>query len=136
MSILKERVHPLVPQTDNACLVRVAILDTGANFNKRMNFLYKNRIKDYWSWCGPESHVEGRSVLGNDGQPILPEGQDEDGHGTHIMSVLLQVAPVCQVYIAKVFETHNDLTDEMPSPTMAKRIANVRFSYRGAVGTS
>lgn len=35
---------------------------------------------------------------------LCPNGDDADGHGTHATSVLLDVDPFSEVYVAKVFE--------------------------------
>lgn len=127
MERLKNEVHPIFfPRELNVPPVRVAILDTGANFDDRTSrYLYDNRIVDYWSWCATPNSAQGKSMFSGRNRNILPEGRDLDGHGTHVMSVLLEVAPFCEVYIAKVFEGRNDMKDDVSSANTAQRVSNV-----------
>jgi subtilisin family serine protease len=39
--------------------------------------------------------------------------RDEDGHGTHVASVLLRTAPNAAIYIAKVFDDDLKLNDDI-----------------------
>lgn len=62
--------------------VRIAVLDTGINKTDTMIRSAKPRIKDERSWIG--------SI------------KDTYGHGTHVIRILLQMAPAAEFYIAKI----------------------------------
>lgn len=38
-------------------------------------------------------------------------GKDEDGHGTHVLSILMKVTPTADFYVARVARTKNDLAN-------------------------
>jgi hypothetical protein len=37
--------------------------------------------------------------------------QDEDGHGTHVLSILMKVAPAANFYVARVARDTEDLVN-------------------------
>lgn len=88
------------------------------------NYELANRIKKSRSWV-PSTR---------DQEVNLESWQkDLDGHGTHVACLLLRVAPVADVHIARVFKTRKDLEDPGMAATVHERIASVRdaivFNY-------
>ncbi|KAH6633954.1 peptidase S8/S53 domain-containing protein [Chaetomium sp. MPI-SDFR-AT-0129] len=84
--------------------VKVAVLDTG--LDERHPYIYDNsaRIREVRNWL-PRHHES--------------TGVDSRGHGTHVTSLLLDVAPDCDVYCAHVAETD---TVPLPPSQIAKAI--------------
>ncbi|KAI0401131.1 hypothetical protein F4802DRAFT_619154 [Xylaria palmicola] len=74
--------------------IRIAILDTG--YDPDAVFFDRNRKRHLQGW---KDYVE------KDQQ--LPK--DEDGHGTHVLSVLMKVAPAADVFVARVTRDTPDL---------------------------
>ena len=74
--------------------VRVAILDTG--FDNEASFfdapVRRRRIKGWKDWAE------------NSGVPV-----DENGHGTHTVSLLMKVAPTADIYVARVVKDRGSL---------------------------
>lgn len=73
---------------------RIAILDTGYDpdaifFNKHQ----KRRLKDWKDYVEKDQ----------------PFQKDEDGHGTHVLSVLMKVVPAADIYVARVARNTHDL---------------------------
>lgn len=79
--------------------------------------LYGARIKEYRTWIGSGSDIDGRA---------LSEGQDHDGHGTHSTSAFLRASTSgADVYVAQVFESRDaGLSNNSPT-THQQNIANV-----------
>jgi hypothetical protein len=74
--------------------IRIAVLDTGydpdALFFGRVR---KRRIREWNDFV--KKHE--------------PNALDEDGHGTHVLSVLMQVAPAADIFVARVARNTQDL---------------------------
>lgn len=101
--------------------VKVAVIDTGAHFDRdTLQLQYDDRIDKFHTWRYPSDGEQGRA---------LPYGGvDEDGHGTHLTSVLLNVAQCCQVYVAQVFTPdlkHGSLVSQEDSREVGRRVAHV-----------
>ncbi|PON28461.1 hypothetical protein TGAM01_v202955 [Trichoderma gamsii] len=77
---------------DQGSRIKVAILDTG--LDRRHPFIQarNERIKDIRSWV---NNLDGKQD---------PSTGDVSGHGTHVADLLLDVAPDCDVYIARIAE--------------------------------
>jgi subtilisin family serine protease len=73
--------------------IRIAVLDTGYDPNA-IFFQARDRERRIKGW---KDYVE----KNNTGKPKYA-GRDEDGHGTHVLSVLMTVAPAADIYIARV----------------------------------
>ena len=71
------------------------------------------------------SHDPTDPTLFDDEGYQLREAYDNDGHGSKLLSILMKAAPECEIYIAKVFDTRNDMEGPMPSQLMTERIAAV-----------
>ncbi|KAH7303436.1 peptidase S8/S53 domain-containing protein [Rhexocercosporidium sp. MPI-PUGE-AT-0058] len=72
--------------------VRIAVLDTGIDLNHPAITKCRTSIVEYHSWVVDDTSIS-----------------DVCGHGTHIASVLLKLAPWADLYIAKVFKDANDV---------------------------
>ena len=92
MEDFKKRLHPLLAEAPSSGPIRVAILDTGALFADEVLDLYDGQLIECRNWhdCTDENGEH------------MPDGGDDDGHGTHVASLLLGVAPNCHVYVARV----------------------------------
>lgn len=73
--------------------IKIAILDTGLDLGHPDLWARKGRIKDIRIWSN-----------GCNGERNRKAG-DSSGHGTHVTTLLLDIAPDCDVYIAKIAET-------------------------------
>ncbi|KAK4964402.1 hypothetical protein LTR28_003759 [Elasticomyces elasticus] len=76
--------------------IRVAILDTGYD---RGSIFFRNRSR--------RSRIKGWKDL-VDG---LPEAEDTDGHGTHVVSLVMKMAPAADIYVARVAKNTDGLQD-------------------------
>ena len=89
--------------------IRIAVLDTGYDaatifFSDRSR---KRRIQG-WKDMAPEPSAS---------------GQDEDGHGTHVLSILMKVIPAADFYVARVACRKSGLANS------SKNIAEVGFNF-------
>lgn len=87
--------------------VKVAVLDTGLDLDHPDIQANRERIKEVKAWLPPET--------------TRSEG-DVSGHGTHVTSLLLAIAPDCDVYVVKIAEHQ---------PTSPAQIAKVKFKTNG-----
>jgi hypothetical protein len=87
-----ETANPEPKFPDRCSRIRIAILDTGLDMNHPYIKAREDRIKDIRSW-----------VNDLDGKQEWKTG-DASGHGTHVASLLLDVAPDCDIYIARIAE--------------------------------
>lgn len=67
--------------------IRIAVLDTG--YDPDAVFFNRERRKRIRGW---QDYVE-------KGQA---QAKDEDGHGTHVLSVLMKVAPAADIFVGRV----------------------------------
>ena len=113
-NVLRRDVHSSLGQHSD--LVRVAIIDTGAVFDKKTMMIYGSRVKEVRSWVGLHGNKDGL---------WRPDGEDTDGHGTHATSVFLEVDPYSEVYVAKVFDSRDEKQGIAMQTKVQTRIANV-----------
>jgi hypothetical protein len=101
--------------------VTVAVLDTGFEPPEPKMDTYRdfNRIRESKSW-----------IAKGEGELCDQESwnKDLDGHGTHVAELLLTVAPVADIHIARVFKTRKDLMDPKNASIVHERIADVWHS--------
>ncbi|KAK3935255.1 hypothetical protein QBC46DRAFT_358388 [Diplogelasinospora grovesii] len=74
--------------------IRIAVLDTG--YDPGAVFFNRGRKRRLVGW---------RDYVEKD----QPHAKDEDGHGTHVLSVLMQVAPAADIFVARVARDTPDL---------------------------
>lgn len=91
--------------------VKLAILDSGLHFHPDIAALYSDRCETY---C----------FLENAAYPTEYEG-DEDGHGTHMASIVLGQADKCKVYTGRICKRRRDISNRRSSQALKKRIAKV-----------
>lgn len=99
--------------------VKIAVLDTGAKFNPQtLKVLYDDRLGDCRTWRYLDCN--GRSTK-------TSADSDQDGHGTHTTSLLLDVTQDtdCQVFVAQVFGTRRENRDTTQNADIQGGIANV-----------
>lgn len=95
----------------DASRVKVAVLDTGIDWNDPLVRGAKERIVKWKNWAGDCE----------DQAPDSPQQvHDEAGHGTHITALLLRIAPEAKVYIGRV-------ADRNGAMVAAEKIAEVSF---------
>nr|RBQ96670.1 hypothetical protein FVER53263_11628 [Fusarium verticillioides] len=80
--------------------IRIAILDTG--YDPGAIFFNRYRSRRLKDW---KDFIE----LGQ------PTPKDEEGHGTHVLSVLMQVAPAADIYVARVAKNTSELQNSTES---------------------
>ncbi|EJP63535.1 Peptidase S8/S53, subtilisin/kexin/sedolisin [Beauveria bassiana ARSEF 2860] len=74
--------------------IRIAVLDTG--YDPDAIFFNRERKKRLKGWRDFTVKAQ-------------PVGKDEDGHGTHVLSVLMQVAATADIYVARVARDTSEL---------------------------
>jgi subtilisin family serine protease len=87
---LRFRNNPNTPR------VRIAILDTGYDSNSPFFSLAVRRK---------------RLVKWRDFAKDSPEPVDDDGHGTHMVSLAMKMAPAADIYVARVASSSAGLQD-------------------------
>jgi subtilisin family serine protease len=103
----------------DASRVRVAVLDTGIDWNDPLIRGAKERIVEWKNWAGDRE----------DQAPDSPHPvHDEAGHGTHITALLLKIAPEAKVFIGRV-------ADRNGAMVAAEKIAEVSFLNVFGAGT-
>lgn len=105
--------------------IRIAVLDTG--YDPGAIFFNRDRRRRLKVW---KDFVE----LGQ-GTP-----KDEEGHGTHVLSVLMQVAPAADIFVARVAKDTSELqhaTETIAkvsvSPEQEQTSSLLRFDHRANV---
>ena len=97
--------------------IKVAILDTGIDLPDGMpKWMRKPRYKAY-SWIG---------VPPDNDQCQYPPRNDEndpDGHGTHMASIVLDIARNCQLYVVQVAGARSEACGEKTNVAIAMNIA-------------
>lgn len=73
--------------------IRIAVLDTG--YDPQAIFFDRDRTPRIKGWkdCVERDQIH----------------KDDDGHGTHVLSVLMQVAPAADIYVARIARSTSDL---------------------------
>lgn len=95
----------------DASRVKVAIFDTGVDWNDPYIRGAKERIVKWRKWAG-DRECEA---------PGSPQQvHDEAGHGTHITALLLKIAPEAEVYVGRVADGNGAMV-------AAEKIAEVSF---------
>ena len=120
MNRFESIVHPVfdqLPSTKVVDSVRIAVLDTGAEFDHftRMR-VYNNRLVECRTWYRFETDSNDK---------IPAKSGDEDGHGSHVTSLVLRVARNCHVYAAQVFRSKQEFQDKTTSEEADLRISQV-----------
>ena len=117
MKNLQDQTHSILdPERQHS--VRVAVIDTGADMPTNVaKDDYNGRLKECRTWLNTEDSKG------------MPQGGDDDGHGTHLVSLVLNIAPLCDVYAAQVFpkrerESSSD-SSKQAVRALHQRIANV-----------
>ncbi len=98
--------------TQSQARIRVAILDTGYDRNSIFfwNSSRKSRVRGWKDWVGnlPKARAE-----------------DLDGHGTHVVSLVMKMAPAADIYVARVAKDTDGLQGASRNvaevPSLARR---------------
>ncbi|EAQ84991.1 hypothetical protein CHGG_09005 [Chaetomium globosum CBS 148.51] len=85
----------LIQNTPDIPRIKVAVLDTGLDVGHPSIQANVEQIKDVKSWLPANSATT---------------GSDPCGHGTHVIGLLLDVAPDCDVYVAQIADNKNPLS--------------------------
>ncbi|KAG4438864.1 hypothetical protein IFR05_005653 [Cadophora sp. M221] len=100
--------------------IRVAVLDTGLDLPEEAEWAYEDRIGGQRSWLSENERL---------GQILQKDQGDYDGHGTHATSLLLQVAPDVEIFVAQVFKDHKETSGKTMSKVIHQRIADaIRYA--------
>jgi subtilisin family serine protease len=118
-----DKLDGICPEVDEGYStqpVKVAILDTGA-YMSRDNYkhAYSGRLKECRTWL---------NTAEADGEVFALGSSDDDGHGTHGASVLLQAtrSTDVHVYVAQVFSGRNEkVVENVKNMPTVDRIVNV-----------
>lgn len=82
------------PRTCPSRRLKIAILDTGYD-DTTPSFYIPGRLERIREW--------------RDFASASPIPVDSDGHGTHLLTILLQVAPSAEIFVARVAENSKGL---------------------------
>jgi hypothetical protein len=124
MSNVRSKIHPVLihcgggpSERKRDRRVRVAVIDTGVAFSDHVGkTLYDGRMRECRSW------FDNASADGSEQK----DGVDEDGHGTHLTSLVLDIASFCDVYVAAVFPKRERVSSADAScKGLHSRVANV-----------
>jgi hypothetical protein len=99
--------------------VRIAVIDTGAQIHgDELEFMFDSRLKECRSWL--DSAGAGDGV-------VMPLGGDDDGHGTHTVSLALKATQNthCELFSAQVFRTRQEQLESGNAETTQRAIAKV-----------
>jgi hypothetical protein len=102
-------------EEDSANVTKIAVLDTGLHFDIDIAVNYDGRAESY--------------CFLDDGQEPRPLEGDEDGHGTHLASITLDIGVSCKVYSARIARHREDFQDTKSSKDILERIARVSISW-------
>ena len=91
--------------------IRITILDTGYDDDSVLFDSCRDRLK------GWKDFIEGAAA-----------GTDVDGHGTHLVALIMQIAPEADVYVARVARNSKELQFAI------NNVAEVRFSSLCSTG--
>lgn len=111
MDAQRQLVESSIAEANRPKRVKVAILDTGFN---RQSSLFKEARRRLL----PQAEIDFKDYVGTSRRPV-----DKTGHGTRVMSLLMEVIQNVDVWMARVFET-NEGTEETES-----RIVEVCVCY-------
>jgi hypothetical protein len=103
---------------ENPTVTRIATIDTGLDCDPDMADFYDRRAEAY---CFLEEGCEPTPVQG-----------DEDGHGTHLASIILDTGVSCRVYSARIARRR----DDFQGGSMNMQSRNNIFSRIARVSTS
>jgi Subtilase family len=94
--------------------VKIAILDTGIQLSdQQMDIYLEERKIKYKSWVDEEK--EGHEIW-----------RDAVGHGTHLATLLVKVAPFATIHMARVFRNRRP-----NMKTEFGNVAQVRINFNG-----
>lgn len=123
ITTMYDKLDGICPEVDEGYStqpVKVVILDTGA-YMSRDNYkhAYNGRLKECRTWL---------KTAEADGEVFALGSSDDDGHGTHGASVLLQATQSTDVhvYVAQVFSGRNEkVVENVENVSTVDRIVNV-----------
>jgi subtilisin family serine protease len=97
--------------------IKVAILDTGIDLPDNMpTRMRKPRYRAY-SWIGvPPDNDQYQ-------HPPKDDQSDPDGHGTHMASIILDIARNCQLYVVQIAGARSEACGEETNDAIAMNIA-------------
>jgi subtilisin family serine protease len=101
--------------------VRIAVIDTGVYIDDiTLETQFDSRLEECRSWLDAKA---------GEGGTLLSPGNDEDGHGTHTVSIALQATRQtrCKVYAAQVFQKRQDKGTVATTESIQVAIARVSF---------
>lgn len=109
--------------------IKVVVLDTGIDLPRSVPSRYKgDRIRSY-SWQGvPDDNADSSRHprdQTSDAHGLGPGERDPDGHGTHMASIILDIARNCDLYAVQVAGARKDMRGEKASSAVAANIARV-----------
>lgn len=94
MQSLNSELAQSILQSSLSTHVRIAVLDTGCDNDAPFFFQEGNspRLKEWKDW------VDGSDQM-----------QDRHGHGTHLVSLVMKIAPEAHIYVARIAESPDGL---------------------------
>lgn len=98
--------------------VKIAVLDTGTYDPKDLRLVYHGRLKECRGWRDSRNSENGVD---------MPNGGDQDGHGTHVTSLLLDITQglECEVFVAQVFGDRHEKQSSQSNQRVQRSISQV-----------
>ena len=92
IEVLNREIMAIPPSLPIPAKVRIAILDTGYDPQTAFFITHGKRILGWKDWINSE-----------------PSAIDTHGHGTHLLGLIMRVAPEAEVFVARIAKTPEDL---------------------------
>jgi subtilisin family serine protease len=107
---LMERVMDRIDYSNRveASRVKIAVLDTGLDWNDSYIRGAKHRIVDWKNWADDRQDKDSQRQV-----------HDGAGHGTHVAALLLKIAPEAKLYVSRVA----DQDGAMISPELIAKVS-------------
>lgn len=109
--------------------VKVAILDTGVDLPAGVPTRLKKPRYESYSWIGVPEDTSRLKHHPRDNQT------DPDGHGTHMTSIVLDIARNCKVYVVQIAGNRDDIHGEEANAAVITNIARVKSQIESEVIT-
>jgi hypothetical protein len=118
MKRLKE--YQSLLRDDSTDPIKVAILDTGVDLPGGLPTRLQQARYESYSWVGVADISDAHNISPNESQT------DPDGHGTRMVSIVLDIARNCKLYVVQVAGARNAMKGKEANGAIIANIARVK----------